>query len=76
MSSFRRHEPVDRQRRVAALLSACVAVGAAFLALGPLSNLWADYQDSPTWVYVLAGGPFAAVSIAALVGAVLLLRRK
>ena len=33
------------------------AAGVLFglLAVGALRNLWADYQDSPAWVYVLYG---------------------
>jgi hypothetical protein len=73
---YRRHEPEGPLRWAAAALLACVAVASAFPAYGALSNLWADYQDSPAWVYVLFGGPFAVLSVAALVGLALLLRRR
>ncbi len=72
----RRYEPVGWLRWVAAALLACVAVASAFPAYGALSNLWADYQDSPAWVYVLFGGFFAALSAASLVCLALLLRRR
>jgi hypothetical protein len=73
---YRRYEPVGWLRWVAVALLACVAVGSAFPAYGALSNLWADYQDSPAWVYVLFGGFFAALSVASFVCLVLLLRRR
>lgn len=63
-------------RWVAAVLLACVAVASVFPAYGALSNLWADYQDSPAWVYVIFGGFFAVLSAASLVGVALLLRRR
>jgi hypothetical protein len=72
---YRRHEPAWL-RWVAAAFLACVAVAFAFPAYGALSNLWADYQDSPAWVYVLFGGVSAVVSVASLVGVALLLRRR
>ena len=54
-----------------------VAFGAARFAYGALSNLWADYQDSPTSTYLLIGLPALALMFAALVAAAsLLLRRR
>jgi hypothetical protein len=53
-----------------------VAVGSAVVAWGALSNLWADYQDSPTATDVLFGGAFAILSAAALAALGLLLGRR
>jgi hypothetical protein len=50
-----------------------VAVGFLLLALGPLSNLW-GYKDSPISTYLMFGLPPLALCLAALVGAVLLIR--
>ena len=59
------------------LASFLVAIGlvAGTWAYSVLKNLWADYQDSPTWIYLLIGLPLLAFSVAALVGAVAALRR-
>jgi hypothetical protein len=73
---YPRYEPESWLRWVAAALLACVAVPSVFPAYGALSNLWADYQDSPAWVYVIFGGFFAVLSAASLVGVALLLRRR
>lgn len=73
---YGRYEPVGWLRWVAAALLACSAVGSAFPAYGALSNLWADYQDSPAWSYVLIGGFFAVVSVASLACLAFLMRRR
>jgi len=54
-----------------------VALGAyaGFLAYGVLQNLWADYQDSTTSTYLMFGLPLLAFSVAALVSAVMVLRK-
>ena len=53
-----------------------VAVCATLLSWGPLRNVFADYQDSPLWVYLLFGFSWLALACAAVAGAVLLLRRR
>jgi hypothetical protein len=40
-----------------------------------LQNLWADYQDSTTSTYLLFGLPLLALSLAALVSAIAVLRK-
>lgn len=40
------------------LSGACV-----FVSLGPLHNLWSDYQDSPTITYLVLGLPPLALGI-------------
>ena len=62
-------------RTLAAVLLASLAALSALAAWGALSNLWADYQDSPAITYVIFGVPFALVSVASLVALVRLLRR-
>jgi hypothetical protein len=52
-----------------------IGVFAGLVAYGALSNLWADYQDSSTSTYLLIGLPALAACVAALVGAVHVLRR-
>jgi hypothetical protein len=63
-------------RYLLAGLLVVLAAAAGFLALGPLSNLWADYQDSPTSTYLLFGLPFVALSLAALAAAAFVLRKR
>jgi len=53
-----------------------VAAGAGMLALGALSNLWADYQDSETRTYLVIGLPALAVCLASLFAAVQIWRGK
>ena len=63
-----RRSPAFRIAAVVYLL--LVAVIAALVALGALSNLWSDYQDSPTSTYLMFGVPplaLAAVAVAAAV---------
>jgi hypothetical protein len=62
-------------RHVKAATLLVVAAGCAFVAYGPLQNLWSDYRDSPTSTYLLFGLPPLAVSIAALVAAIRALRK-
>jgi hypothetical protein len=38
------------------------AVGAAYVAWGPLHNLFEDYKDSPDYFYLILGLPFALLS--------------
>jgi hypothetical protein len=61
-------------RVAASLLLLAVAVPAGMLAWGALSNLWADYQDSPTSTYLLVGLPPLAACLGALVAALLIWR--
>lgn len=62
--------------RIAAAI-ALVTLGcvAAFLAWGPLQNLFADYRDSPVSTYLLFGLPLLVVALAAFAGAWRLLSR-
>jgi hypothetical protein len=53
-----------------------VALASGSLAWGALSNLWADYKDSPVSTYLSIGLPALAVAAAALVAAVLLFRQR
>ena len=62
-------------RLLATTLLAAVAVGAGLFAWGVLSNLWADYQDSPTSTYLLLGLPALAVCLAAVGATIRLWRR-
>jgi hypothetical protein len=62
-------------RYVRAGAFAAVAAGSAFVAYGPLQNLWSDYQDSPASTYLLYGLPPLVLSIAALVAAIRALRK-
>jgi hypothetical protein len=62
-------------RYVKAAAFAVVAAGSAFIAYGPLQNLWSDYQDSPTSTYLLYGLPPLVLSIASLVAAIRALRK-
>ena len=61
-------------RIVLAIALLLVGVVSGMLAYGALSNLWADYQDSPTSTYLLIGLPALALSAATLVSAALLVR--
>jgi hypothetical protein len=63
-------------RTLAAALLVVVAMGAAVLSWGALRNLFDDYQDSPTWTYLLFGLPWLVVAGGALAGAVHLKRRR
>jgi hypothetical protein len=62
-------------RIVLAIGLLAVGVVAGMAAYGALSNLWADYQDSPTSTYLLFGLPALGLCIAALVSAAILARR-
>ena len=67
---------VARVARVLVALSLCaVALWAGLAAWGVLQNLWADYQDSTTSTYLLFGLPLLALSLAALVSAIAVLRK-
>ncbi len=50
------------------------AVGCAAMSWGALQNLFADYQDSPIWVYLLFGMPWLVLACGAVVAAIRLLR--
>lgn len=63
-------------RRVGAAVLVVVAALAAAASWGPLRNLFADYQDSPWWVYVAFGVPCLLAAAVALVAARRLLRRR
>jgi hypothetical protein len=56
-------------------LLVAIAAAAGFVALGILQNLLPNQGDSGTGFYLLAGLPFLALCIAALVSAVGLWRR-
>ena len=53
-----------------------IAAGAGMLAWGALSNLSADYQDSPTSTYLGIGIPAAVCCLGALFGAVRIVRHR
>jgi hypothetical protein len=53
-------------RVVAVVYLIAFGIGAGMLALGALSNLWADYRDSETRTYLEIGLPALAASVAAL----------
>jgi hypothetical protein len=76
LRSGRRFEPTGWLRWVTVAFLALVAAGSAFVALGALSNLWSDYQDSSTSTYMVIGAPFAVLSVAAIVALGQLLRRR
>jgi hypothetical protein len=61
---------------VVALVLLVLAGVSGTLAWGALSNLWADYKDSPDSTYLAVGLPALAVAAAALAGAVAALRRR
>jgi hypothetical protein len=48
----------------------------ALASWGPLQNLFSDYQDSPTWVYLEYGLPLLALGVGCMVAGVLSLRRR
>ncbi|HYH58737.1 MAG TPA: hypothetical protein VD790_05910 [Thermoleophilaceae bacterium] len=56
-----------------ALLASSVFAG--LLAYGALSNLWADYQDSPTSTYLAIGLPALMGAVVLLAAAVQAVRR-
>jgi hypothetical protein len=57
--------------RIAAVVYLIVfASVAALLALGALSNLWSDYQDSPTSTYLGIGVPALVAAVVAVIAAV------
>jgi hypothetical protein len=56
------------RRTITVTLLGAFAGASGLFALGALSNLWADYQDSPDSLYVLVGVPFAAAAVAAVAG--------
>jgi hypothetical protein len=57
-------------RYLAVVYLIIVAVAAGMLAIGALSNLWAEYQDSETRTYLVIGLPALGVCVAALFAAV------
>lgn len=52
-----------------------VGVFLLYMSWGPLENLFVDYQDSPTWVYLMYGAFFAVPGVALLGLGAWLLRR-
>jgi hypothetical protein len=56
-------------------LLAFAALVCAALAFGAVRNLW-GYQDSPTWIYVVFGGFWIALTVAFAVFAVKAARRR
>ena len=48
----------------------------AVVSWGPLGNLFSDYQDSPTWVYWMYGGPFLTLALVCVIAAWRELRRR
>jgi RsiW-degrading membrane proteinase PrsW (M82 family) len=62
-------------RALAAIALLVLAVGCAVLAYAALKNLWADYQDSPTYVYVVIGGVWCVLGMFLIGVAIRLLRR-
>lgn len=66
---------LSRPVRTAVALGLLVFATALFLtALGPLHNLWADYQDSPDSTYLLFGLPLVVAGLICLAGAARLFR--
>ena len=63
-------------RVVSAAVLIVIAVCATMLSWGALRNVFADYQDSPLWVYLLFGVPWLALACVSFAGAVFLLRRR
>jgi hypothetical protein len=61
-------------RVVAAVALIALGCGAAFVAWGPLQNLF-GYRDSPVATYLILGVPFQVLAIAAFTAAWLLLTR-
>ena len=61
-------------RLVAAIALVLLGCGAAFIAWGPLSNLF-GYRDSSVLTYLVLGVPFLLVAIAAFAAAWLLMVR-
>ena len=49
-----------------AILLILIGAASVLISLGPLSNLFADYQDSPASTYLLYGLPPLAGGLAAL----------
>ena len=56
-------------RVVSAAVLIVIAVSATLLSWGPLRNVFADYQDSPLWVYLLFGLSWLAIACIAAAGA-------
>jgi hypothetical protein len=52
-----------------------LAVLFVVISWGPLRNLFSDYRDSPTWVYLVYGVPFLALAMLCAVLAWLELRK-
>lgn len=52
-----------------------VAAGMALVSYFALSNLWADYQDSPTGTYLAIGLPWLVLALGVAVVAVRMLRK-
>jgi hypothetical protein len=53
-----------------------VGAGAGAVAWGALSNLWADYQDSPSSTYLMVGLPALTLCLAALLAAASIWRQR
>jgi hypothetical protein len=62
-------------RGALALLLGVTGLVSLYVAWGPLSNLWADYKDSPDSTYLIFGLPFLAVALFCFASAVFMLRR-
>jgi hypothetical protein len=60
-------------RVAAAIVLVLLGCGAAFVAWGPLQNLF-GYRDSPVATYLLFGLPWIALAVAAFVAAWRLIR--
>jgi hypothetical protein len=56
------------RRTTAVTMLGAFAGASGLLAFEDLSNLWAEYQDSPDSTYVLSGVPLAAAAVAAVAG--------
>lgn len=63
-------------RVIAAMTLFLLSGACAFVSLGPLHNLWSDYQDSATITYLVLGLPPLALGIAFFAVAVRLLLRR
>jgi hypothetical protein len=61
-------------RAVAVICLLIVAAGSGLVGFGAISNLWADYQDSPTSTYLLIGIPGVVLCVTTLWAAVTIIR--
>jgi hypothetical protein len=61
-------------RTLLAVILLGIAFGLALLGVGAVSNLWADHPDNGAGTYIAIGGGAFVLAIAALQGAIRILR--